>query len=314
MSQQPEKNREDSFRDARKQIVRSAFLALAALGVIVFACYAWFVSNNSVTGKISSVLLSGSTFELASVGSDSVFTENTPEAYQVENGESWPEGNNPTGKYTAGKSAIVWQLDSGSHLNNIADIEEDKRGIRPGSYGTLQFYIISKTEEDLNLNFDLELIPILKDGITDAEKDTLNQLIHGHMLFSYECVLDSDYNVENTPTLIEYNDSSFSLNFQNVRENQEILVTMKWIWPHVLEDVKNDRLQGVCSGSSVINRMKTAPEYFFYNEGNPVGKPNVEGTDWNNKFQEYNDYFNAADQFIGERLQWLIVRITAQTA
>ena len=46
MNEQPDNSREETYREARKQIVRSAFLALAALGVIVFACYAWFVSRD----------------------------------------------------------------------------------------------------------------------------------------------------------------------------------------------------------------------------------------------------------------------------
>ena len=37
MNENSDTSRQDTLRDARKQIVRSLFLALAALGVIVFA-------------------------------------------------------------------------------------------------------------------------------------------------------------------------------------------------------------------------------------------------------------------------------------
>ena len=302
MNDNPESSRNDALRDAQKQITRSLFLALAALGVIVFACYAWFVSNTSVTGSLGSVSAKGSIFELASIGSDSVFT--TPESYRVENGSDWHNNGGKDGKYTAGKSAIVWQLDSSSHLNNIESATE--QGIRPGSFGTLQFYVIPQINGSLNLQFDLELIPVLNsDSNLTVNTDTLNQLMHGHMLFSYQC--EKAFNSDKT--LIPLKNPSFTLNFDSVTVDQEILVTMKWIWPYVLDDVSNDRLQGVCSKQSIIELMNNIPAYFFYNEGNEVTAPN-----WENDLQDYNDYFNAADQYLGERINWLIVRMTAQTA
>ena len=53
--------------EAKRQIVRSAFLALAALIVIGVACYAWFANNRTVTANLSSVSLNADCFELASV-------------------------------------------------------------------------------------------------------------------------------------------------------------------------------------------------------------------------------------------------------
>ena len=42
MNEQSDNTRDKTLREAQKQIVRSSFFALAALAVIVFACYAWF--------------------------------------------------------------------------------------------------------------------------------------------------------------------------------------------------------------------------------------------------------------------------------
>ena len=57
MSEQPnsDNSRQDALRTARKQITRSLFLSLAALGVIVIACYAWFVRNTTVSGALGSI-------------------------------------------------------------------------------------------------------------------------------------------------------------------------------------------------------------------------------------------------------------------
>ena len=49
----PDASKLEALQNARKQITRSLLLATAALGVIAFACYAWFVNNTSVTGSLS---------------------------------------------------------------------------------------------------------------------------------------------------------------------------------------------------------------------------------------------------------------------
>ncbi len=303
----PDASKLEALQNARKQITRSLLLAAAALGVIAFACYAWFVNNTSVTGSLGSVSAKGSIFELASKGSNGgQYTASTPPEYVVEKGEDWKKDNSTIGTSTAGKSAIVWQLDkdNNSHLNNIEGITE--QGIRPGSFGTLQFYVIPQINGSLNLQFDLELIPVLNsDSNLTVNTDTLNQLMHGHMLFSYQC----DKATNSNETLIPLENPSFTLNFDNVSVDQEILVTLKWIWPNLLADVKSNELQGVCDGEGIVDLMKKIPSYFFYNDGKQVDSP-----DLNNKFQEYNNYFNAADQYLGERINWLIVRMTAQTA
>lgn len=305
----PDASKLEALQNARKQITRSLLLATAALGVIAFACYAWFVNNTSVTGSLGSVSAKGSIFELASKGSNGgQYTASTPPEYVVEKGEDWKKDNSTIGTSTAGKSAIVWQLDkdNNSHLNNIEGITE--QGIRPGSFGTLQFYVIPQINGSLNLQFDLELIPILNPQYKDlSEPDTitLNQLMHGHMLFSYQC----DKATNSNKTLIPLENPSFTLNFDNVTVDQEIPVTLKWIWPNLLADVNDNKLQGVCDGANIVGLMETIPSYFFYNEGNAVTAPNLE-----DDFQVYNNYFNAADQYLGERINWLIVRMTAQTA
>lgn len=64
----PDENPQAYIQAARRQIVRSAIFAVAALGVIVFACYAWFASNRSVSASIGSIQMLGSLYELAGKG------------------------------------------------------------------------------------------------------------------------------------------------------------------------------------------------------------------------------------------------------
>ena len=78
-----EQNAQAFIQAARRQIIHSAIFAVAALGVIMFACYAWFASNHSVSGTIGSIQMLGSLYELAGNGSDKtdngygVFYDNT---------------------------------------------------------------------------------------------------------------------------------------------------------------------------------------------------------------------------------------------
>lgn len=159
MNAQPDNSREEAYREARKQIVRSAFLALAALGVIVFACYAWFVSSGTVTGTVGSVRIDGSSFELASVGGVGVY-DNLMPTDCTEPGKDWKLDENTPGKITGEKSDILWRISPDSNLEN----GKDQTGISPGSHGQMQFYIIPKRNGDLTLKFDIELAPLDKYG------------------------------------------------------------------------------------------------------------------------------------------------------
>lgn len=309
MNEQPDNSREETYREARKQIVRSAFLALAALGVIVFACYAWFVSSGTVTGTVGSVRIDGSSFELASVGGVGVYDHLMPTDC-TEPGEDWKLDENTLGKITGEKSDILWRISSDSNLENGTG----QTGISPGSHGQMQFYIIPKRDGELTLKVDVELIPLNKQGehITMKDDETLNWLLRGHFLFSYECQQANGYNPENTPTLKAYNNKSFNLTFRDVKEDEPILVTLDWKWPEFMRDIiNNDK-----DGSTVKGWMSEQPNHFFYNgkdeNGNTIQISNPTDKNFTSQFGQYNNYYNNADEYIGTHVQSLVLRLTAE--
>lgn len=335
MSQQPEKTREDSFREARKQIVRSAFLALAALGVIVFACYAWFVSSGTVTGKISSVLLNGSTFELASVGGSGAHDaeiQGLTTDETASTGETWPEAPTQTetdiGTITGSKNHILWNLSSTSNLNNRAG-ENTDTGIQPGDSGTLQFYVVPKYSGDLKLNCTVRLRPVKNISSTEEENGSsiieitgmpVNNFVRGHMLFAYTYQYtdsyDDSYAEKNitTPALINYANGSFTLELTGVQENQPILVTLHWIWPLLLKDIIDTPIDAPLLGNDTTSTnvkgwMSNNPEHFFYSLDGEVGKPDF--SDQNDK-RKYNSYYNNADEYIGSEVYGVIVQLSAE--
>ena len=308
MNEQPDNSREETYREARKQIVRSAFLALAALGVIVFACYAWFVSSGTVTGTVGSVRIDGSSFELASVGGVGVYDHLMPTDC-TEPGEDWKLDENTLGKITGEKSDILWRISSDSNLENGTG----QTGISPGSHGQMQFYIIPKRDGELTLKFDIELAPLDKYGkqITMQEDKTLNWLLRGHFLFAYECKEAQGFNQNNTPTLIAYNNSFFNLTFKSVKEDEPIRVTLYWTWPLLLKNIiQNDLFDNAKVGPAVQGWMKATPDHFFYDEGKPISEPDFDN--FTQQFRQYNNYYNNADEYIGDNVQSLVLRLTAE--
>ncbi|MDD6966307.1 MAG: hypothetical protein PUK18_02210 [Firmicutes bacterium] len=312
MNEQPDNSREETYREARKQIVRSAFLALAALGVIVFACYAWFVSSGTVTGTVGSVRIDGSSFELASEGGNGNWDEKL-DGY-AEPGETQPIDG--LDLVTTGKeNDIIWKISPKSNLENGKDqTGKDQTGISPGSHGQMQFYIIPKRDGELTLKVDVELIPLNKQGehITMKDDETLNWLLRGHFLFSYECQQANGYNPENTPTLKAYNNKSFNLTFRDVKEDEPILVTLDWKWPEFMRDIiNNDK-----DGSTVKGWMSEQPNHFFYNgkdeNGNTIQIFKPTDKNFTSQFGQYNNYYNNADEYIGDNVQSLVLRLTAE--
>lgn len=297
MSQQPEKTREDSFREARKQIVRSAFLALAALGVIVFACYAWFVSSGTVTGKISSVLLNGSTFELASVGEKGAFYDQMRSELKKDKPDTWSytdqNGMNQNGISTGKYDTVEWLLTDNSNLGNNTEA-----GIQPGSEGEISFFVIPKTSGDIKLKFHIELIPLEYPPVNAQDKtllpiaDTvLEKLLSGHFLFYWE---------ENgEKTWVPCKTGEFTMTFSQCNIDTPIPVTLNWKWPLLLQHIKNE--------TGIKDEINENAVFFFFPSDQIPNPINLDS----NSIQ-LSKLFNNADQYIGERLDWLEVRLSAQ--
>ncbi len=295
MQNRPQKENpgENAVKDARKQITRSILLALTALAVIAFACYAWFVSTKRVTGSIRPVQLLGSTFELASAGNAGAYDAMLPDGLNI-SGDSWKHSGTVTG---TGKASILWQVSDDSNLNNT----EETGCIQPGSQGTIQFSVIPKADGELKLNFQIELLP-MQEKVGKLEipekNETLNNLLKGHFLFQYS--------TEGTnSSWVPCSTGQFSLTFTGCIADMPIPVTLNWRWPYLL------RL--VMEHTEVVGWMKADTRYFFYNDGNTVTPPAELQPNVGN-FAQYDRYYNNADEYIGENAYGVLLRLTAEAA
>lgn len=291
MNDNPGSSRRGILRDARKQITRSLILALAALGVIVFACYAWFASNNSVTGRISGVQLKTSRFELASVGNKGKYDSQLPDEEKLE-GAEWEE--NAEGRITDSHKTILWRISDDSTLNNHSG---GPAGIEPGTSGTLQFWVIPKDEGTMNLTVSLKLIPQnqVNNQFVQVDDPVALQFLKGHLMVSYR-IEDAE-----TATLILPDAGSFPMELGT----KPVLVSLDWHWPFLLEEA----LQ-----KDIGTFLTQNPQYYLCNEKNrPVTEISTALPDHSDpEFRKYSNYYNNADQYIGNSMKAILFRVTVE--
>lgn len=303
-----EQNAQAFIQAARRQIIHSAIFAVAALGVIVFACYAWFAGNHSVSGTIGSIQMLGSLYELAGNGKDTTdngygvfydkaktgFGFNVLPAGEFSAGAAWPNLE-ATGK----SQAIRWRLSESSQVGNFGS----STGIRPGSSGTLEFYVIPNATGTLSLRFRLELKPLNDDGSANTG-ETLNKLLKGHLLFY---ILD----VNKNKVWVSWDgDTSRPLQFYVSKETDvgvPQLVTLHWQWTAELRELIKD---ATLKGNVPANR-----ELLFYSESGSIPEAkDIKTAIDNNQITELTKLYNRADRYIGSQLTWLEVKLTTQPA
>lgn len=292
MSDNPDTSRQDAVRAARKEIVRSAILALAALGAIAFSCYAWFVSSSSVSATGMSASIKGNAFELASVGSAGAFDQKLSVADQIQ-GVSWDAKEN--GWITQTSQTILWKVSDASNLGNTTG----STGIEPGSGGTLQFYVVPQGTGSMKLKASLELIPMKWDSdlqnakLVENSDTVVKNFLKGHILVW--CRLG-----DGEKTLIDPKNGSFSL---TVEGQEPVLVRLEWKWAFLLENaIEEDRVKQL---------VGTDPKYFLCDDdGSPVHGSISLPEKNSQELRKYSNYYNNADQYIGANAGAILLRLT----
>lgn len=288
MSDNPDTSRRDAIREARREIIRSFFLALAALGAIVFSCYAWFVSSTAVSASGMSAAIRGNVFELVSVGSAGAFDEKLTDRTE---GAVWEENN--AGRITENSGTILWRVSDTSHLGNTTG----STGIEPGSSGTLQFYVIPKSTDPMNLKLSLEFIPMdLKNNTENGMfEKTVKDFLKGHILVRYRL------GEEENSTLIDPLEGSFSLTVGP----QPVLVSLDWSWSFLLENA--------IAAPVIKEEVSSHPQYFLCDDNDNPVTGTIELPEKNSQeFRQYSNFYNNADQYIGDHAGAIRLRLTVK--
>ena len=209
-------------------------------------------------------------------------------------GEAWPNL-----EATGTSQAIRWRLNDNSQIGNFGS----STGIRPGSSGTLQFYVIPNATGTLSLRFRLELKPLNDDGSANTT-ETLNKLLKGHLLFY---ILDAT----GTKIWVSWDgDTSRPLQFYVPVETDVGVpqpVTLHWQWAAELSELIKDT---TLNGKIPANR-----ELLFYSESGSIPEAdNIKAAIDENQITALTKLYNRADRYIGSQLTWLEVKLTAQPA
>ena len=292
--------REEIILEARKQILHSAVLALAALIVIGVACYAWFVSSKNVTAEVGKVAMRAEGFELASAGSPGKYDDKLDAA--LPEGEFWGDGETTT--WTKKNQTIRWRVDGDSNFGN----DGSKKGIRPGSEGNLSFYVIPNADGPLTINCQLNAQPQLKNpNAEDAAnvKATATKLLRGHILFAYEYSYTYGEKTVTQRGISKISDGPFTVMLPDAKANELQKVTLNWFWPYLLRDAvsRPDYGETIKTWTETQNLW----DYFYYNNGTEVI---IDQTSPRNR----NRYYNNADQFIGDNVAAIVLELTADLA
>lgn len=303
--------REQIILEAKKQILHSAVLALAALVVIGVACYAWFVSSKSVTAIVGPVSMGDTTFDLASAGSLSAF--DTPDGYTVPTGDKYQGAGLTDGWWTFGNQTIQWRMTDTANLGNYgANETTEPEGIRPGSSGQLSFYVIPHGNGPLQVQFNLSIVPLKAENKDDPNSTLVElsgepvalKLLRGHLLFAYP---EKDSSGNTVMKLANYVDGSFTIDFGTVEADTPIPVMLEWHWYNTLSDALSSAY-----GDAIFTSMKAEPNAFFYNRESDVTISESATKDTILTDSALNNYFNDTDYYIGQHIDAMILRLNAR--
>ena len=338
--------REEIILEAKKQILHSAVLALAALIVIGMACYAWFASSDTVTAIGGSISLNADCFELASEGREGNYDDLVPTDLQNQ-GSDWGDGKGTqTSRNTDSndkKEAILWNMTSDNNLGNFSQADN---GIQPGDYGTLEFYVLRKQQGDLKINCYLDIIPLYEKGkelVSTTEQNTTEagtgeaadatrvlQLLRGHLLFfsTYQIsTIDSEGKQVNKTMrqLADISDGSFQVELPAGME--KVKVTLNWYWPyflrHAIEYYQDSTFAEKMSERVVDSLAEGKVNYFFTNDATMVyvGNERKDDNDTRTVITKQNvtryakrlgEYYNEADQVIGDNVKGIVLCLRAE--
>lgn len=333
----------------KKKAVRSLFMALSALVVMVGFCIAWFVSNHRVNATGMNIeTANAQDFQLASKGkrqeAEQKYLKNEDSQNFLNNGTAYlinsdgkmidaSDDTDNTENYYVGFTNLAWRLD-------------DDVTLMPGASGSMTFYIIPRKENltSANLTFTLKAYEDdTKTGVAAVSKDNqLQNLVMGHILFFRNRDADGSYAGwiapdENGSYLMANSEYSFTVTPENkttFEKDKPYRVTLYWIWPNYIRNYiytnqnrslftnpdNNDYQKLITFLNNENFQNNKAEQKFskmFYvkqdSDAASAAKPvsgNIDSNITDAVLNECNEAYNNADQYIGENARYLYVDVT----
>lgn len=276
-----------------KNFLVSGLFVVAAI-VIILACLAWFMNNSRVNAAGVGVSAAGARYSIMADG-------------------------DKKGVYDEAASKVDSELDTSDSMNisAVSNLNNhDGSGVlEPGSYGQLTFTVTPMAKDLNNVQINLERIPVARSGrsITEAAP-----LLSGHILFFEEEANGYYAKPLLSDSLIILKDA-FKKDSSSTDTTEPVTKTLYWVWP---ERFRNYVLAGsvnyeknlfATTGSdgyadllNAVNDKNSSK--FFLNQPSGTASADMSSSD----LQAYSDAYDEADEAIGQAIQYVQVRLSAE--
>lgn len=314
-------------KELRRKQVHHAVLAAIAFIVLITFGIAWFVNNTRVSGTGVEVKSEGARFELATVGADpNAYSAYDPTPAIVGDLVNFEDSEKKYYATSGPNNSISWMVGADSNLNNNAQVS-----LQPESNGSLSFSVLPKVKDLGTLQFTLKIIPYT-DGVEgDADSVTIDgkfytplvatddayKLLKGHLLFfdsysqtgRYGDLLDLDTPFEN---------SKLDPDMTSV-EDSHLDYTIHWVWPGWFRQYVNrgkdslfsDDLSMDIPYNNMITKINANKAAFFKTSGINDTIPDVTSNMSSIELDAFSDYYNNGDEFIGRKVRFVQLVLTA---
>ena len=340
-----------NYKHQWKIFIRTGIVILAAVIAIIIACIAWFVSNNKVAGSGIGIRSAGSDFELAAdAGADGKNSAGAYDnLLEVSSGTEETLGDKSYITTDDSHTSITWSIVNESNMRNNQNnlgIEPGTSGmlrfyIISHKDGAL----------NVTLDLGLTGYTNGTGSTIVKSEETAQKLVKGHILLfagyeqrtnSYEGWISEDADpwtmtLDEGITLTRNTDGTLTWTVENAKKDTAYPVLIYWIWPEILGSyLRKDQ-------TATGNRPILFPEELAPDEntsGNPKALPKDLYTKMsqNGKYFRYEskddsvtadilwqmrndfnpviygeiaDYYNLADQYLGENVRYLKLKLEA---
>ena len=310
-----------TLKDFWKDFLVSGLFVLAAI-VAIFACLAWFAANNRVSATGSTIGAKAGRYTLTAAGEG----ESGAHVGYYERSERTPEEKHAIDGLDAPDAMTVTL---GSNLNN-----ETAGSLYPGARGKITFTVKPLVSDldgvTINLSRVLKVTGagVVEDGGTlSSEAATLLGLVKGHLLFFTSCK-NGYYSNRVTNSQITIPKSSFCEGGNEAKPtNQSVPVTLYWVWPEYFQnfvltgntnyyknlfaaagDAKSDY-------GALQTDMNDHKANYFYGAANGTSAANAPAVSADMSSSDTaicSALYNNADEQIGDKVEYIQLRISAQ--
>ena len=340
-----------NYKHQWKIFIRTGIVILAAVIAIIIACIAWFVSNNKVTGSGIGIRSAGSDFELAAdAGADGKNSAGKyDKLLEVSPGAEKTLGDKSYITTDDSHTSITWSIVNESNMRNNQNhpgIEPGTSGML-----RFYIISHKEGALNVTLDLELTGYTNGTGSTIVKSDEPAQKLVKGHVLLfagyeqktnSYEGWISEDaapwtMTLDNGSTLTRNTDGMLTWAVENAKKDTAYPVQIYWIWPEILGSyLRKDQ-------TATGNRPILFPEEPATGEntsGNPKALPKdlYEKMSQNGKYFRYeskdkkvtadilwqmrNDfnpviygeianYYNLADQYLGENVRYLKLKLEA---